>query len=195
MPQVMKEWGLTPVMAGSIASYGFAGLMVGAAGFGMIADRIGRKGGLMLALMFFSLFSGGFAVLLFGTVTSTASLYVMGGLASMLIIGAQIGIQVVAGEAYPTHIRTTGAGWVMTVGRLGAILAGVLGGFLLQLGFTFQQFFIFYAIPCFIVAGIALLFKVNRSDTLEAIHLKFSTSYDRPVIGRPQTLPVDVECD
>ena len=87
----------------------------------------------------------------------------------MLIIGAQIGIQVVAGEAYPTSIRTTGAGWVMTFGRLGAILAGVLGGVLIQAGFTFKQFFVFYAIPCFVVAGITLLFRVNKSESLEHI--------------------------
>ena len=58
MPQILKEWHLSPLKVGSIASYGFVGLMIGAAGFGMIADRIGRKTTLMLALLIFSLFSG-----------------------------------------------------------------------------------------------------------------------------------------
>ncbi|MGA3174208.1 MAG: MFS transporter [Syntrophorhabdales bacterium] len=58
MPQMLKEWHLSPVKAGSIASYGFVGLMIGAAGFGMIADRVGRKATLMLALLAFSTFSG-----------------------------------------------------------------------------------------------------------------------------------------
>lgn len=31
MPQLVKEWHLTPVAAGSMASYGFIGLMIGAA--------------------------------------------------------------------------------------------------------------------------------------------------------------------
>jgi len=58
MPHLIKEWNLTPVVAGSMASYGFLGLMVGAAGFGMISDRLGRKKTLMLAVAVFSTFSG-----------------------------------------------------------------------------------------------------------------------------------------
>ncbi|WP_279384524.1 MFS transporter [Geotalea toluenoxydans] len=58
MPQLVKEWHLTPVAAGSMASYGFIGLMIGAAGFGTFADRLGRKKGLMIALVVFSVFSG-----------------------------------------------------------------------------------------------------------------------------------------
>lgn len=58
IPQLVKEWHLTPVAAGSMASYGFIGLMIGAAGFGTLADRIGRKKGLMIALAIFSVFSG-----------------------------------------------------------------------------------------------------------------------------------------
>lgn len=58
MPQVIKEWHLTPVQAGSLASYGFVGLMIGATGFGILADRIGRKKTLMIALAVFTIFSG-----------------------------------------------------------------------------------------------------------------------------------------
>lgn len=58
MPKVLEEWKLSPVVAGSLASYGFMGLMIGAAGFGMISDRIGRKKSLMLSIGIFSLFSG-----------------------------------------------------------------------------------------------------------------------------------------
>jgi AAHS family benzoate transporter-like MFS transporter len=35
MPNVIKEWHLTPVAAGSIVSYGLVGLMIGTAGLGM----------------------------------------------------------------------------------------------------------------------------------------------------------------
>jgi MFS family permease len=166
-------------------SYGLIqalGASVGGFACGWMMDKFGRK-----AALFICYFLGGFAVLLFGTVTSTVSLYIYGGLAGMLIIGAQIGIQVVAGESYPTNIRTTGAGWVMTFGRIGAILAGVLGGVLVQAGFSFKQFFVFYAIPCFIVAGITLLFRVNKSETLELIHEKLVSSRAKPAMAPART--------
>ena len=58
MPQIMKEWHLSPVKLGSVASYGYAGLMIGTVALGMIADRIGRRKTPILALSVFSTFSG-----------------------------------------------------------------------------------------------------------------------------------------
>ena len=178
LPTLLVKQGFSVVKSYSYGLIQAIGASVGGFACGWMMDKFGRK-----AALFICYFLGGFAVLLFGTVTSTVSLYIYGGLAGMLIIGAQIGIQVVAGESYPTAIRTTGAGWVMTFGRIGAILAGVLGGVLVQAGFTFQQFFVFYSVPCFIVAGIALLFRVNKSDTLEHIHEKLVATRAKPAMA------------
>lgn len=57
LPLVLKEWRLTPVEGGSIASYTFIGLMFGAAGFGMLSDRIGRKKTLTLAVAISGVFN------------------------------------------------------------------------------------------------------------------------------------------
>ncbi|MBP1610453.1 MAG: rane protein, major facilitator superfamily [Acidobacteria bacterium] len=58
LPEVIKEWDLSPVEAGSLASYGLLGLMIGTAGIGMLADMIGRKIPLMIGLVLFSFFCG-----------------------------------------------------------------------------------------------------------------------------------------
>ena len=58
MPDIIKEWQLSPLEAGSIASYGLVGLMIGTVGLGILADRIGRKAPLMLGLVLFSFFGG-----------------------------------------------------------------------------------------------------------------------------------------
>ena len=58
MPLIVKEWGLSPLQTGAMVSYGFVGLMVGAMTFGTVADRVGRKKGLMAAICLFSLLSG-----------------------------------------------------------------------------------------------------------------------------------------
>lgn len=164
LPTLLVKQGFPIVKSYSYGLIQAVGSSIGGFVCGILMDKFGRKAGLFICY-----FLGGFAVWAFGSVSNEASLYIIGGLAGMLIIGAQIGIQVVAGESYPTHIRTTGAGWVMTIGRIGAILAGVLGGVLVGWGFTFKEFFIFYAVPCFLLSGITLLFKVNKSETLEDI--------------------------
>lgn len=58
IPLALKEWQLTPVEAGAMMSYGFVGLMIGAAGFGIVSDRLGRKNSLMLVMIVLSVFSG-----------------------------------------------------------------------------------------------------------------------------------------
>jgi len=58
LPQMLKEWHLSPVMGGSIVTWGSIGVMIGSIGLGMLADRIGRKIPLILGLFMFSFFSG-----------------------------------------------------------------------------------------------------------------------------------------
>ena len=58
LPFAFQEWHLTPIKAGSMISYGFLGLMVGAVGFGMVSDRIGRKTAILIVLTVYSVFGG-----------------------------------------------------------------------------------------------------------------------------------------
>jgi AAHS family benzoate transporter-like MFS transporter len=57
VPLALREWHLTPLKAGTMISYGFLGLMVGAAGFGLVSDRIGRKKSIMIVVVVFSVFN------------------------------------------------------------------------------------------------------------------------------------------
>src|SRR5690625_4176714 len=59
----MDEWGLSPVQAGALGSYALFGMMFGALIFGPVADRIGRKSGVVICFVIFSIatFLNGFA--------------------------------------------------------------------------------------------------------------------------------------
>ena len=58
LPSLLKDWGLPPVKAGALVSWGFLGIMLGALFFGPIADRAGRKKTLLVALALCSLATG-----------------------------------------------------------------------------------------------------------------------------------------
>lgn len=58
MPQISKEWALTKLQTGSLASWSFLGLMVGAMCAGILSDRIGRKKTLILSCLIYSIFNG-----------------------------------------------------------------------------------------------------------------------------------------
>lgn len=63
LPVLMDEWNLTPVQAGALGSYALFGMMFGAFIFGPMADRIGRKKGVLICFVLFSIatFLTGFA--------------------------------------------------------------------------------------------------------------------------------------
>jgi AAHS family 4-hydroxybenzoate transporter-like MFS transporter len=52
----------------------------------------------------------------------------------MLSIGAQMCTVSFCASFYGTHLRATGVGWAMGIGRVGAICGPVLGGLLLDAG-------------------------------------------------------------
>ena len=54
---VMGPWGLKPAQAGLLVSSGLVGFLIGSAGHGMIADRIGRRATLLGAIWVASLFT------------------------------------------------------------------------------------------------------------------------------------------
>ncbi len=55
---LMKEWNLTPVVAGMLGSYALIGMLLGALIFAPLADRIGRKTVVLMSLTVFSAFTG-----------------------------------------------------------------------------------------------------------------------------------------
>jgi MFS family permease len=95
----------------------------------------------------------------------------------VFVIGAQIAQHVVTGELYPTNVRSTGVGWALTAGRLGSIAGPLLGGALQMAGFTFSEYFLVFAVPSFLCAGLVLLYRINvRDEGLETVHERLTSA-------------------
>jgi MFS family permease len=133
-------------------------------------DRFGRKQALVAMFL-----CGGIAIWLFGIFTSGPALYVVGFLIGASIGNCMTGLNVVAGEIYPTQFRSTGVGWALTIGRIGAIIGSLLGGSLQMAGLNFGQFFMMFALPCFLAAILVLFFRVNvRQESVETVTEKLT---------------------
>ena len=63
-------------------------------------------------------------------------------LAGMTIVGSQTGVNGACGKLYPARMRTSGIGWALGIGRLGGIVAPVLGGYLLTIGLPPTRMFL-----------------------------------------------------
>jgi benzoate transport len=78
---------------------------------------------------------------------------------------AMAGLYAVGPPLYPTAIRGTGMGWAVGIGRLGAILAPLAAGALLERGWVPSQLYWLFSVP-FVVAAVAMLWIVPARTRL-----------------------------
>ena len=81
---------------------------------------------------------------------SLALLFVIVFIAGWCVVGGQPGINAFAATFYPTYLRSTGVGFGLGVGRIGAIVGPLIGGRLMAAQWTPQQLFWAAAIPALI---------------------------------------------
>jgi AAHS family 4-hydroxybenzoate transporter-like MFS transporter len=82
--------------------------------------------------------------------------------AGMLVIGFLVqggfgGLYAIAARIYPTEVKTTGVGWSIGIGRLGAVAGPAVGGFVIGSDLSVLASFIIFAIPMVIAAVLTLL--------------------------------------
>ena len=79
------------------------------------------------------------------------------------IQGGFVGLYAVAARIYPTEFRTTGVGWSIGAGRLGAVIGPLIGGVLIGAGLTISMNFKIFGITA-LVSGI-LTYMISFSKT------------------------------
>jgi len=63
------------------------------------------------------------------------------------VLGGFIGMYAAAARLYPTRLRSTGVGWAIGIGRIGAIVGPALGGLLIEAGLGITAVFAVMAVP------------------------------------------------
>ena len=157
IPKLAANTGLSTelaIYAGTIFNLG--------AFFGIVSQGyLSAKFGLKRVICFF-LISTAVLMIVFGLFKGSAIVLILFGLIGFGIQGGFVGMYSVAAKLYPTQIRTTGVGWAVGLGRVGAVVGPIVGGLLIGIGFTMAVNFMLFAIPT-IIAGIAILF-IKFSD-------------------------------
>lgn len=88
------------------------------------------------------------------------------------IVGAQLGVNAVVADLYPTAIRSTGIGWALGVGRIGSILGPVTGGMLLAIGWEGHSIVMIAALPA-LVAAVAVTLLGRTWQPRRALNPQF----------------------
>ncbi|MFJ5264864.1 MFS transporter [Streptomyces sp. NPDC088387] len=137
------------------------GSIVGSVVGGRAADRIGSK-----PVVAVSFLLGAVSIVLLATRPSTWAIYLLLAVAGHGTIGTQNLINAYVTRYYPAAARSTGIGWALGVGRLGAVLGPTIGGLIIDSGAAWQwNFYLFAAVA---VIGLAAAGFVPQSPSLAA---------------------------
>lgn len=131
-PKIVVDMGFPPSSAGGILTWANFGGALGGAAFGLLTARIGLR-----PLTIGILLLNAVAVAIFGrTPAHLDTMAILAAIAGFFGNAGVSGLYSIVAYAFPTHVRATGTGFVIGMGRGGAVLSPILAGFLLEKGST-----------------------------------------------------------
>lgn len=152
-PQLLVTSGMSEADAVTAGMMLALGGTAGSVLYGLVASRLDSR----LVLIGFTVLS---ALTMVVFITSTALLTValiIGVLVGALINGCIAGLYTITPAVYGTEIRSTGMGWAIGIGRIGAILSPMLAGRLLDASWTPVNLYVGAAVVV-AISAVALLF-------------------------------------
>ncbi len=151
IPKLASSAGLSvelAIYAGSVFNLGAA---IGILSQGFLSLRFGLK-----RVIATFMFATAALMLIFGFFSGTILVLVLFGLIGFGVQGGFTGLYTVAARLYPTELRSTGVGWGIGAGRVGAVIGPILGGLLIGIGLSMTANFIIFTIPL-LIAGFATI--------------------------------------
>jgi AAHS family 3-hydroxyphenylpropionic acid transporter len=162
LPSLVLSRGLSRVQSSVVQMMFNIGGGIGAIVIASLMDRIGRRRtvtgmylGIAAALAALVAANGG------------ASMACGGLLAGLFLVGGQSVLYALASSIYPTHVRGTGVGAAVAVGRMGSILGPLIAGQLLAIGQS-ASVLLSASIPLIAIAAIAAWLVVGKSASAYA---------------------------
>ncbi len=160
VPKIVVDMGFEPRAAAGVLIWANVGGAVGGAIFGLIATRLGLK-----ALTLCVLLATSVMIVWFGHGSADlATLKTTLAITGLFTNSAIAGLYLLFAQVFPTHVRATGTGFAIGVGRGGAVLAPVAAGYLFHAGFALQTVALAMASGSLLAAVALLALRVRDAD-------------------------------
>ena len=157
VPKIVVDLGYAPQAAAGVLTWMNVGGATGGAIFGLIATRVGLK-----PLTIGTLIGAGTMIVIFGHgADGLGALTAIVALAGLFNNSAIVGLYALFATVFPTHVRATGTGFAIGVGRGGAALAPILAGYLLQAGLGLQFVAVVMAMGSLVAAAVLLGIRIR----------------------------------
>jgi benzoate transport len=134
VPKIVVDMGFTPSAAAGVLVWANVGGATGGAVLGLLSLRFGLKHLTMLVLVMSTLM-----VAVFGRGQATlAQLSLVCAITGFFTNAGVVGLYGIMAQVYPTHVRATGTGFTIGIGRAGSMLAPIIAGFLFRAGYGLE---------------------------------------------------------
>jgi MFS family permease len=160
VPKIVVDMGFAPSSAAGVLVWANVGGALGGATLGLLAGRFGVKGLTITVLVGASVLLGWFGQ---GHAT-LADLSLVCAAAGFCGNAAIVGLYGVVARAFPTPVRASGTGFVVGVGRGGAVLGPIFAGLLFRAGYSLQVVACIMGLGS-LIGAIVLAFLPNRVAT------------------------------
>jgi benzoate transport len=134
VPKIVVDMGFTPSSAAGVLVWANVGGATGGAVLGLLSLRFGLK-----HLTIFVLIMSTVMVAVFGRGYATlAQLSLVCAIAGFFTNAGVVGLYGIMAQVYPTHVRASGTGFTIGIGRAGAMLAPIIAGYLFHAGYDLE---------------------------------------------------------
>ena len=158
-PALLKEAGMTTEQSVSVGMMISLGGTCGALIYGLLAGRWTARGVLIL----FTVLSSAATIIFILSSSVLWIAMVFGILVGVLMNGCISGLYTLNPLTYDADIRSTGVGWSIGIGRIGAILAPTIAGQLLDMGWDKQSLYVGVGFVM-LLSTVAIFFLKSRVE-------------------------------
>ena len=159
VPSLVVNLGFSAAQGSVVSATIMFGGILGGLSIGLAATRFGLKPVLVPAMLIAAVMTA-----LYGLVASFASLLIVAVVVGFFLNGSMIGLYSVIWQSFPAHVRASGTGFSVGIGRIGAGIAPVVAGLLYSLDFTREGVSLLMALPA-VAAALVLWFLAIRDRT------------------------------
>ena len=158
VPKLVVDMGFSPSSAGGVLVWANVGGALGSILLGWLTHRFQVRVLIMAAL------AGSVVMInIFGQgQDSLAGLSLVAAVAGFFTNSAVVGLYALFAQTFPTHLRASGTGFVIGVGRAGAVVGPIIAGFLFEGGFELSVVAFVMALGSLIALGFLLLLKQSE---------------------------------
>lgn len=160
IPNIVVDMEYSPSSAGGILVWANVGGAVGSVLLGGLTHYFRLRSLIITALIGSIVMINVFGM---GQVNLT-SLAIVAGITGFFTNSAVVGLYAMLAQSYPTHLRAGGTGFVIGMGRAGAVLGPIIAGFLFEGEFSLTAVSFVMALGS-LVAIFALMFLKDKAAT------------------------------